>query len=83
LLHGCSIDYSGSQFAHSAKNLASASQKSDEIDATLLPSIESVKLVEIPLPNFCNSGLGFVPKQDGEWRIIYHLSAPAQHSVND
>ena len=36
-----------------------------------------------PLPNFRTSGLGLVPKHDGGWRIIYHLSASAGQSVND
>ena len=36
-----------------------------------------------PLPNFRTSGLGLVPKHDGGWRIIYHLSAPLNHSIND
>ena len=36
-----------------------------------------------PLPNFRCSGLGLVPKQDGGWRTIYHLSAPLGKSIND
>ena len=87
LLHGCSIGYSGPQFAHSAKNLASASQKPDEIDATLDRECKAGRILgpfaSPPLPNFRTSGLGLVPKHDGGWRIIYHLSAPAQHSIND
>jgi len=36
-----------------------------------------------PLPNFRCSGLGLVPKHDGGWRAIYHLSAPYGSSIND
>ena len=36
-----------------------------------------------PLPNYRCSGLGTVPKHDGGWRIIYHLSAPPGISIND
>ena len=36
-----------------------------------------------PLNNFCTSGLGLVPKHNGEWRVIYHLSAPVDFSIND
>ena len=36
-----------------------------------------------PLPNFRFSGLGLVPKYDGGWRAIYHLSAPYGSSIND
>ena len=36
-----------------------------------------------PLPNFRCSGLGLVPKHNGGWRAIYHLSAPYGSSIND
>ena len=36
-----------------------------------------------PLPNLRCSGLGVVPKKDGGWRVIYHLSAPHGSSIND
>ena len=44
---------------------------------------KSVMRVAHSLPNFRSSGLGLVPKHDGGWRIIYHLSAPALHSIID
>ena len=31
----------------------------------------------------CCSGLGVIPKKDGDWRVIYHLSAPYGLSIND
>ena len=37
-------------------------------------------------PPYCNlrcSGVGVVPKKDGEWRLINHLSAPTDNSIND
>ena len=36
-----------------------------------------------PYPNLRCSGLGVVPKKDGGWRLIYHLSAPSGSSIND
>ena len=36
-----------------------------------------------PLPLLRCSGLGVVPKKDGGWRVIYHLSAPHGSSIND
>ena len=36
-----------------------------------------------PFSPFHCSGLGVVPKQDGTWRVITHLSAPGGHSIND
>ncbi|KAL5516553.1 hypothetical protein EMCRGX_G001915 [Ephydatia muelleri] len=37
----------------------------------------------LPLVNLRTSGLGVVPKENGKWRVILHLSAPEGHSVND
>ena len=34
------------------------------------------------LPNFRTSGLGLVPKHDGGWWTIYHLSTPPNSSIN-
>ena len=87
LQHGCNIGYLGPQFAHSANNLASASRQPEVIDAALQKECEAGRILgpfqSPPLPNFRSSGLGLVPKHDGGWRIIYHLSAPAPHSIND
>ena len=69
------------------RNLLSAHQQATVIDATLQKECEVGRILAPfqtpPLPNFCTSGLGLVPKNDGGWRIIYHLSAPTGHSVND
>ena len=37
----------------------------------------------LPFDNLRCSGLGVVPKKDGSWRLINHLSAPAGDSIND
>ena len=37
----------------------------------------------IPLPNLRISPVGLVPKKDGSWRLIHHLSYPENASVND
>ena len=87
LQHGCSIGYTGPQFAHQANKLLSAHQQATVIDATLQKECEVGRILgpfqTPPLPNFRTSGPGLVPKHDGGWRIIYHLSAPAGHNIND
>jgi len=35
-----------------------------------------------PLPNFRCPGLGLIPKHDGSWSAIYHLSVPYGSSIN-
>ena len=87
LQHDCNIAYLGPQFAHLANNLASASRQLKVIDAALQKECEAGRILgqfeSPPLPNFCSSGLDLVHKNDGECRVIYHLSAPALHSIND
>jgi len=87
LQQGCTIGYIGPQFSYLAPNLQSASQQPDVIDATLSAKCEAGKILgpfdEPPLPNFRTSGLGLVPKHDGGWQIIYHLSVPFAQSIND
>ena len=84
---GCSIGYTGPQFAHLANNLPSAYQQPSVIDTTLEKECEAGCILgPFKLQNFCTSGLGVVPKYDGEWLIIrykYHLSAPDGLSIND
>ena len=36
-----------------------------------------------PYSNLRCSGIGVVPKKDGGWRLINHLSAPSDSSIND
>ena len=87
LRQGCTIGYTGPQFTHLAPNLQPASQQPKAIDTTLRDECEAGQILgpfdHPPLPNFRTSGLGLVPKHDGGWRIIYHLSAPFAQSIND
>ena len=87
LQYGCSIGYTRPQLAHFAKNLPSAFQQPNVIDAALEKEC-AARCIPGPFPNptlqnFCTSGLCLVPKHDGRWHVIYNLSAPAGSSVND
>ena len=85
--HGCSIGYNGPQFSHCSKNLPSAYQQPLILDNALLQECNAGCILgpfdTPPLPDFRCSGLGLVPKHDGGWRTIYHLSAPHGNSIND
>ena len=86
LCHGCFIGYKGPQFSYCANKLVSAYQHPTTIDTTLKKECQLGRIVGPfqypPLSNFWASGLGLVPKHDGGWRIIYHLSAPPYISIN-
>ena len=88
LQYGCSsVGYSGPQFSHSSNHLPSAFQHPTVIDSNLASECEARCILgpfhSSPLPNLHCSGLGLVPKHDGGWRAIYHLSAPHGSSIND
>jgi len=87
LTHGCSIGYNGPQFAHTSRNLPSAFQQPEILDTALAAECAAGRILgpynNPPLPNLRCTGLGLIPKHDGGWRTIYHLSAPVNHSIND
>ena len=87
LLHGFRIGYSGPHVASTASNLTSAFQHPEVIDEALhMERIENCiagPYTQPPFPNLICSGLGTVPKSNGSWRLIYHLSAPPGTSIND
>ena len=72
---------------YSARNLQSAVQHPDVVSAALAAECDKSLLSgpheHSPLANFVFSGLDVVPKKDGSWRLICHLSAPMDKSVND
>ena len=77
----------GFHFAHISRNLPSAFQQPDILDAALATECAAGRILgsydNLPLPTLCCSGLGLTPKHDGGWHMIYHLSAPSNRSVND
>lgn len=87
LQYGCAIGYNGPQFSHCSNNLPSAFQQPSVLDTTLASECSAGHILgpfpSPPLPNLRCSGLGIIPKHDGGWRIIYHLSAPHGTSIND
>ena len=87
LQYGCAIGYAGPQFSHCSNNLPSAFQQPSILDITLASECSAGRILgpfpSPPLPYLRCSGLGIIPKHDGGWRTIYHLSAPHGTSIND
>ncbi len=84
---GFRIGYHGHASPVRAPNLQSAYNDPATIDKALASEISEGRVAgpfcEPPLPTLRCSGLGLVPKSDGTWRLIFHLSAPPGNSVND
>ena len=68
-------------------NLPSAYKHPEAIDNYLSKECQQGRMAgpfkEPPFYPFHCSGLGAIPKQDGTWRVITHLSAPDNLSIND
>ena len=84
---GVRLGYNGPRGQAIARNLPSAYEHTEAIEAELTKECNAGRLLgpfnTPPLPNLKCSGIGAVPKKDGKWRMIYHLSAPAGQSIND
>ena len=69
------------------QNLRSAIERpeivSDKIEKEISLDRIAGPFSEPPFPNMVISPIGVVPKKDGKWRMIHHLSFPDGESVND
>ena len=86
LQHGVDIGYKGPVGPNDARNLPSALQHPQIIDAELAKECAAGRILgpfhSRPLKNLRCSGIGVVPKKN-KWRMIMHLSAPAGNNMND
>ena len=83
---GVSLGYHGLRCQCISRNLASASQHPQIIDEELSREVRARRIVgpfdTPPIPNLQCSGVGVIPKKTGGWRMIMHLSAPPDSSIN-
>ena len=84
ILHGARIGYCGPKQKIISANLPSATDDPDTLTADLENQIAADRLTEITDvgDHFICSPLGLVPKSNGKWRRIHHLSYPRGRSVN-
>ena len=87
LTFGVRLGYTGPRLKMHARNLLSARKHPEAIDSELAKERAAGRILgpfqSPPMPHLHCSVLGAVPKKDGRWRMILHLSAPAGHSIND
>jgi hypothetical protein len=85
ITYGARIGYTGPRQTILSRNLASANESPQTLSADIHAQFRKGqlgKLATLP-PKFISSPLGLVPKSDGAWRRIHHLSHPQGNSVND
>jgi hypothetical protein len=84
LQYGCQIGYQGPQQLVLSKNLKSSMLHPSTIKAKLLDDLQLGRVLSTSSDfPFISSPLGLVPKGDGGFRRIHHLSHPRGTSVND
>lgn len=81
------MGYKGDRVAVDARNLKSARLNSKILNEKINKEVELGRFAgpfhTAPYKNLKISPLGLVPKSDGGWRLITHLSYPEGYSVND
>ena len=84
---GVPLGYTGLRQPSRSRNLQSALSHPEVIEAELLKELRAGRIAgpfaTTPLANLRCSGIGAIPKKNGKWRMIVHLSAPRGSSVND
>ena len=84
---GVSLGYQGQRCQRISKNLISAYSHPHIIDDELSKELRLQRIAgpfdTPPVANLQCSGVGVIPKKTGGWRMIMHLSAPQDNSIND
>lgn len=84
LRHGALTGYEGPAQLILSDNLSSATSAPEDIDTQIQKDLSLGRVRPVhPSAPFIASPLGLVPKSDGGWRRIHHLSYPPERSVND
>ena len=84
---GFRLGYEGQDVDMRSKNLKSAEENADILISKLNAEVQLGRIAgpfsQPPFPNFRVSPLGLVPKRNGSYRLIHHLSYPEGMSLND
>lgn len=84
---GFDINYTGPRFHVFSKNLKSAMEHHDDLMDKINKEIKLGRIMgpfdQLPISNLHISPVGIVPKSDGGWRMITHLSYPSDRGIND
>jgi hypothetical protein len=87
LRYGCLLGYEGPQRLILSRNLDTANNDPETMEKKITDDLHQQRIIQTettpPTSPFMSSPLGFVPKPDGTWRRIHHLSHPPRRSTND
>ncbi|XP_048761600.1 uncharacterized protein LOC125670455 isoform X1 [Ostrea edulis] len=84
--HGFKLQYSGPRSPRFSKNLTSLGRQYSVAEEKICKEVTLGRVagpfIEPPFPTLQVSPLGLVPKKDGDYRLIHHLSYPENASIN-
>lgn len=84
--HGFNLHYSGPRYYREAKNLKSIYEHPQVAQEKIAKEVSLQRVGGPfnfpPFPSLQISPLGLVPKKDGDYRLIHHLSYPEFNSIN-
>lgn len=85
--NGFRIPYVGPRVSRCSNNMVSANEHSDQIHNKINTEVLEGRMCgpfsSKPISNLQVSPIGVVPKSDGGWRLITHLSYPPSRGIND
>lgn len=85
-MHGFKLQYFGPRLPRFSKNLPSLGKQysvaEQKIDREISLGRVAGPFKQPPFPTLQVSPLGLVPKKDGDYRLIHHLSYPEAASIN-
>lgn len=86
-MNGFRLKYTGPRNYRESPNLLSANQHREELKTKIGKEVAlgriSGPFKKLPISNLQISPIGLVPKPNGEWRLITHLSYPQGSGIND
>ena len=87
LKHGFPLQYSGTRLPFNTKNLRSVYERPDLVKTKIKKELSLGRaagpFIFRPFPTLRVSPIRIVPKKDGDFRMIHHLSHPTHNSVSD
>lgn len=85
--NGFRVNYEGPRVSTECNNLISAKDHEFQLGEKIIKEVNAGRIAgpfhRAPFANLRLSPVGLVPKKDGGWRMIQHLSYPQGSSVNE
>lgn len=86
-VNGFNLQFEGARVTNNCENLLSVKQNPQVAWEKVMKEVSLGRIAgpfdTCPISNLKLSPIGLIPKKDGTWRLIQHLSYPSGGSIND